>query len=156
MASPGLTLVRALVRQHRWGLVAVGGYLLLIGMARLFVFEPGWPGRDNPAGFAATTTVPVWAGFIYLVAVFSFGLSGDVAGRPSMYPARFFTLPVATATLAGWPMLAGGTAVALLWVGARIAAPWPDVIAPLHVWPGLFAIVFLWWTQVLAWAASGS
>jgi polyhydroxybutyrate depolymerase len=155
MPSPGFTIVRTLARQHRWGLAAVGVYLVLVAVARLLVFEPGWPGRENPGGFAATTIVPLWTAFIYLVAVFSFGLSGDVTARQSMYPARFFTLPVRTATLAGWPMLAGGTAVALLWVGARIAAPWPDVIAALYVWPGLFAIVFLWWTQVLAWAGYG-
>ena len=49
---------------------------------------------------------------MYFLAVFSFGLSGDLAARQSMYPARMFTLPVTTAALAGWPMLYGTAAMA--------------------------------------------
>jgi polyhydroxybutyrate depolymerase len=93
--------------------------------------------------------------FIYLVAIFSFGLSGDVAARQSMYPARLFALPVTTGTLAGWPMLAGSMAVATLWTAARLAAPWADVIAVPFIWPGLLGVVFLLWTQVLAWTGCG-
>ncbi len=44
---------------------------------------------------------------MYFLAVFSFGLSGDLAARQSIYPARMFTLPVTSAALAGWPMLYG-------------------------------------------------
>jgi polyhydroxybutyrate depolymerase len=155
MPSPGLTIVLALARRHRRGLAAIGAYLMLIALARLLIFEPGWPGRDNPGVFAVTTTVPLWMAFIYLVAIFSFGLSGDVAARQSMYPARLFALPVTTDTLAGSPMIAGSIAVATLWTAGRLAAPWPDVIAVPFIWPGLFAVVFLLWTQVLAWTGYG-
>ena len=37
---------------------------------------------------------------MYVLAVFSFGLAGDLTARHSMYPARLFTLPVSTAALA--------------------------------------------------------
>lgn len=48
---------------------------------------------------------------MYCLAVFSYGLSGDLAARQSMYPARMFALPVTTTALAGWPMLYGTSAV---------------------------------------------
>ncbi len=65
---------------------------------------------------------------MYFLAVFSFGLSGDLAARQSMYPARMFTLPVTTAALAGWPMLYGTAAMASLWLATRLFALWPSGI----------------------------
>ena len=62
---------------------------------------------DDDESFAFVVVVPLTATFLYFLAVFSFGLSGDLAARQSMYPARMFTLPVTTAALAGWPMLYG-------------------------------------------------
>jgi len=54
---------------------------------------------------------PLTTTFMYCLAVFSYGLSGDLAARQSMYPARMFALPVTTTALAGWPMLYGTSAV---------------------------------------------
>src|SRR5438128_5839604 len=83
--------------------------------------------------------------------MFSFGLSGDIAARQSMYPARMFTLPVTTVALAGLPMLYGTTAMALLWFGTRLFALWPsDVDVPV-IWPALLAAALLAWTQALTW-----
>src|SRR2546427_2467189 len=48
-------------------------------------------------------SVPLTTTFVYLLAVFSFGFSGDLAARHSMYPVRMFTLPVTNAALVGWP-----------------------------------------------------
>src|SRR5205807_8565969 len=91
------------------------------------------------------------ATFIYFLAVFSFGLSGDLAARESMYPARMLTLPVTTAALAGWPMLYGTAAMAILWLGTRLFALWPsDVDVPV-IWPALLAASLLAWTQALTW-----
>ena len=67
--------------------------------------------------------IPLTVTFTYFLAVFSFGLAGDLAARQSMYPARMFTLPVTTAALAGWPMLYGAAAMALLWLATRLLAP---------------------------------
>ena len=62
---------------------------------------------DSAERFGVVVMVPLTTTFMYVLTVFSFGLSGDVAGRPSLYPARMFTLPVSTAELALWPMLYG-------------------------------------------------
>ena len=58
---------------------------------------------------------------MYFLAVFSFGLAGDLAARQSIYPARMFTLPVTTAALAGWPMLYGAAAMASLWLATALS-----------------------------------
>ena len=92
---------------------------------------------------------------MYFLAVFSFGLTGDLAARQSMYPARMFTLPVTTAALAGWPMLYGTAAMAILWLATALLARWPWGIEVPLVWPALLAAVFLAWTQVLMWMPYG-
>jgi hypothetical protein len=155
MRSPALAIAWEFRQRHRWGLIAVAGYLLLLGTARLLILEPWRPDLDDPGSFAATTAVPMWSAFVYLVAVFSFGLAGDVAARQSMYPARLFTLPVTTAALAGWPMLYGTAAVVSLWVVARLLAPWPSGIDVPVMWPPLFVAAFLAWTQVVTWMPYG-
>ena len=65
---------------------------------------------------------------MYFLAVFSFGLAGDLAARHSIYPARMFTLPVTTAALAGWPMLYGTATMASLWVATALLALRPSGI----------------------------
>ena len=56
---------------------------------------------DSDETFALAVMGPITVTFTYCLAVFTYGLSGDIAGRPSMYPRRLFTLPVSTAALAG-------------------------------------------------------
>src|SRR5256886_8168685 len=43
---------------------------------------------DPPDGRAAVVVTPLTATYFYLVAAFSFGLAGDLAARPSIYPDR--------------------------------------------------------------------
>jgi hypothetical protein len=105
--------------------------------------------------FAATVIVPVSILTYYLLAVFSFGLTGDVAARQSMYPARMFTLPVTTAALAGWPMLYGTATMAGLWLAATRFTVWPSGVDVPLVWPALFIAASLAWTQVLMWMPYG-
>jgi hypothetical protein len=155
MRSPAAAFAWEFGRRHRWGWVAVAGYLLLMAAGRLLMLDPWQPVEIDPALFAATTFVPLWSATVYLVAVFSFGLAGDMAARQSMYPTRFFTLPVTTAALASWPMLYGVAAVAGLWVAGLTLAPWPKTLVVPVSWPPLFAAVFLAWVQVLAWMPSG-
>jgi hypothetical protein len=95
--------------------------------------------------------VPLTATFIYFLAVFSFGLSGDLAARQSIYPARMFTLPVTTAALAGLPMLYGTTATAILWFATRLLGVWQSGVAVPIFWPALLAASLLAWTQALTW-----
>ena len=80
------------------------GYLFVLAMIKLVIFERGQRVDLDDESFAFLVAVPVTATFIYFLAVFSFGLSGDLAARESMYPARMLTLPVTTAALAGLPM----------------------------------------------------
>jgi hypothetical protein len=148
----------ALGRRHRWGLAATGLYLVSLAALRIAklgsraaaVFSEEWH-------FALAVTVPSSLVFMYFLAVFSFGLDGDLAGRRSMFPARMFTLPVTNGALAGWPMLYGTTAVAGLWAATRLLGlgMWPaDLRLPI-VWPALFAAVILAWTQALTWMPYG-
>ncbi len=99
--------------------------------------------------------VPLTATFMYFLAVFSFGLTGDLAARQSMYPARMFTLPVTTAALAGWPMLFGTAVMAILWLAMRLVGVWPSGVDVPVVWPALLASALLAWAQALTWMPYG-
>ena len=92
---------------------------------------------------------------MYFLAVFSYGLAGDLTARHSLYPARMFTLPVSTAALAGWPMLYGTTTLAGLWVAAALIALRPSGVPAPLIWPALFAAAFIAWLQVFAWMPYG-
>jgi hypothetical protein len=120
MRSPAAAFAWEFHRRHRWGLVALAGYLLVVGACTLLLLGPGQPvDLKSPLSVAALVVVPLSAASMYFLAVFSFGLAGDLAARQSMYPARLFTLPVTTAALAGWPMLYGTVVIAILWLAAR-------------------------------------
>ncbi len=110
---------------------------------------------DSAERFGVVVMVPLTATFMYVLTVFSFGLSGDVAGRPSMYPARMFTLPVSTTELALWPMLYGGAAMVLLWLATRFLAAWPSGFDIPVIWPALAAVSLLAWTQAVTWLPYG-
>lgn len=139
-------------RHHRWGLMAVAVYLVVIAVIRLVMLGPGKGVEfETDEIFALVVIVPLSSTFMYFLAVFSFGLSGDIAARESMYPARMFALPVTSAALAGWPMLYGSVAMALLWFGTRLFAIWPAGLDLPVIWPGLLAPAFLAWLQALTW-----
>src|SRR5260221_6067767 len=107
MRPPPAAVAWELRRRHRWGLIAVTGYLLGLAAVRLLFLAPG-QGIDveSAPGFALAVIVPLASTFMYFLAVFSFGLSGDIAARQSIYPARMFALPGTTAPLAGGPIAA--------------------------------------------------
>jgi hypothetical protein len=156
MRSPGRAIAWELGRRHRWGLLAIAGYLLLLGLLNLAILGPGERLDSNRMGvFAATVSVPMTAAAFYLVAVFTFGLSGDVVARPSMYPTRFFRLPVPTAALVNWPMLLGTASIVALWFLARLVAPLPASFNIPLWWPPAFAAVVLAWAQALTWLPYG-
>jgi hypothetical protein len=134
--------------------MAISGYLLALGAIRLLILDPG-RGIDfeDAPSFALAVVVPVCSTFMYFLAVFSFGLSGDLAARQSMYPVRMFALPVTTAGLAGWPMFYGTAAIAILWFATRVLAVWPAGVNVPIVWPALLAASLLAWTQALTWTS---
>src|SRR2546426_3256039 len=135
--------------------MAVAGYLLVVATIRFLILEPGEPVRVDSLRFAAVASVPLTTTFVYLLAVFSFGFAGDLAARESLYPARLSTLPVTTAALAGWPMLYGSAATAILWLAARLLAVWPSGTEIPVMWPALLGATLLAWTQALTWMPYG-
>src|SRR5947208_6059879 len=155
MRSPAVAIGWEFRRRHRWGLIAVAGYLFVVAMIRFLILERGEPVLVDSGRFVALVSVPRRAAFVYLLAVFSFGFAGDLAARHSMYPARMFTLPVTNAALVGWPMLYGTAAVAVLWLAARLFAVWPSGIDIPVIWPALLAAALLAWTQALTWMPYG-
>jgi hypothetical protein len=131
-------------------------YWLVLGAYRFWFMDSNEPVRIAPPdGNVALVIVPFTNGFMYLLAVFSFGLAGDLAGRSSIFPTRLFSLPISTAALAGWPMLYGSAAVAALWWATVAFAKWPWGFDLPLIWPALLAAVFLAWTQVLMWMPYG-
>jgi hypothetical protein len=152
MHSPAQALGWQFHRRHRWGLIGLTIYFLALGTIKLVVVAAGRPIRlDSPQSFAFVVVVPLSATFTYFLAIFSFGLSGDLAARQSMFPPRMFTLPVTATGLAGWPMLYGTIAMAVLWLATRFLALWPSGIEVPIVWPALLAASLLAWTQALTW-----
>ncbi len=157
MRAPALAIAWEFRRQHRWGLVALVGYVPFLIAFKLLILGPEAtvelvPLDDMPSPAAV---VPFSVLFGYLLAVFSFGFAGDLAARQSIYPARMFALPVTTGVLAGWPMLYGTLAMAsLLLATALMARSLWRLDAPL-IWPAVYAATFLAWTQVLAWMPYG-
>src|SRR2546429_5926666 len=155
MRSPALASGWEFRRRHRWGLPAVAGYLFVVATIRFLILGPGEPVLVDSVRFAAVVSVPLTTTFVYLLAVFSFGFTGDLAARHSMYPARTFPLPVTNAALVGWPMLYGTASMAILWLAARLFAVWPSGIAIPLIWPALLAAALLAWTQALTWMPYG-
>ena len=160
MRSAGVAFAWEFCHRYRWGLLALIGYLVFMVTTDVLILEPGeavgWDGSPNiPSRFAGAVVVPVSLLTYYFLAVFSFGLAGDVAARESLYPARLFTLPVTSAALAGWPMLYGTATLAGLWLATTRFVVWPAGVDLPLIWPALFVAASLAWTQVLMWMAYG-
>lgn len=152
MRSAAAAIAWEFRQRHRWGLIAIGGYVLVLATIRLLILEPGHRVNfHDEQSFALMVVVPLTATFMYFLAVFSFGLAGDLVARQSIYPARMFTLPVTTAALAGWPMFYGTAAMAILWLATRLLVLWPSGFDIPMIWPGLLAASLLAWTQALTW-----
>lgn len=156
MRSPAAAIAWEFGRRYRWGLAALAGYLLALGVIKLLILAPAPPvDLERSQSMWFLVLAPLTAAFIFLLAAFSFGLDGDFAARQSIYPARLFTLPVTTAALAGWPMLYGAAAAAGLWLATALLALRPSGLHVPLIWPALLAASFLAWTQALAWMPYG-
>src|SRR5437868_13376347 len=114
MRSPALAIGWEFLGRHRWGLIAVVGYLFIVATIRFLILGPGEPVLVDSVRFAGLVSVPLTTTFVYLLAVFSFGFAGDLAARHSMYPARMFSLPVTNAAIVGWTLLYFTVAMAIL------------------------------------------
>jgi hypothetical protein len=150
--SPAAAVGWEFRQRHRRGLIVFIGYALVLAVIKLVILERGLPIKlDSPESFAFVVMLPLTATFTYSLAVFSFGLDGDIAARQSMYPARKFTQPVTTRALAWWPMSYGSAAMVILWLATRLFALWPSGINVPIMWPALLAASLLAWTQALTW-----
>ena len=156
MRSPAAAIAWEFRQHHRWGLTALGAYLFILAAIKLLFFQPGERiAFDDVRTFAFSVVVPLTSTCIYFMAVFSYGLSGDLAARESMYPRRMFTLPVTSAALAGWPMLYGAVAMMLLWAATRLFGAWPIGVDVPVIWPALLGASLMAWTQALTWLPYG-
>jgi hypothetical protein len=152
MTAVGTAIAWQFWRRHRRGLLAIAAYFAILALIRIIILDPGTHFTlDAAESFAMVVVVPLSATFMYCLAIFTFGLDGDIAARESMYPARMFTLPVSTTALTFWPMLYGAVVMALLWFATRLLAVFPAGMPVPVVWPALLAVVLLAWTQALTW-----
>ncbi len=88
MRSPAQAIAWEFRRRHRWGPVALAGYVLVVSTFKLLILGPGYTVTlDPPDGMATVVIVPFSALFMYFLAVFSFGFAGDLAARQSISPA---------------------------------------------------------------------
>src|SRR5258708_9249814 len=100
MRSPAAAIAWEFRQRYRWGLMALTGYLLVLGPIKLLILGLGQRVNFDDVSFALVVIVPVTATFIYLLAGFTFGLSGEPAPRPSLSPPPLFSRPVTTPPLA--------------------------------------------------------
>jgi hypothetical protein len=153
MHSAASAFAWELRQRHRWGLLAVLVSIAALAVIRLVVAGAGRIAFSNDETFAIALVVPMSATFMYFLAIFSFGLAGDIAARQSIFPARMFTLPVTSSALAGWPMLYGSIAMMILWLVTRLIGAWPAGVAVPLFWPFLLGPALMAWTQALTWMA---
>src|SRR5436190_9330072 len=137
----------------RWGFTIFAVCLATFAAIKFFVLGAGYPVEGGTAAFIY---VPTTFLAFYLVGMFTHGLTGDLSGRHSIYPARFFTLPLSNTALAFWPMLYATTSAITVWlifagfmriVGATIQFPW--------TWPALMLAGYFVWMQALMWMPYG-
>lgn len=151
MRTPAAAFAWEFLRRHRHGLLALLVAILVLGAIKIVYLNAHERMDLDEVTFALLLPVPLSGAFFYLLAVFTFGISGDIAARESMYPRRMFTLPVPSAALAGWPMLYGCAAMVLLWVAIRIVGVFPPDFEVPKYWPALFGASLIAWTQALTW-----
>ena len=139
-------------QRHRWGLAVIVAYFVALAILKWTLHGAPVVFRDEES-FAFAVITPLAATFIYFLAVFTYGLDGDIAAPQSMYPPRMYTLPLSAAGLAGWPMLFGGAAMAALWLATRALAVWPAGERIPVMWPALLGASLMAWTQALTWTS---
>ncbi|MBW3670268.1 MAG: hypothetical protein KY432_01205 [Acidobacteria bacterium] len=151
MRTPAVAIAWEFRQRHRWGLIAVLAAILTLGGIKIALLTPQAPLELHDVTYALLIPVPLSGAFLYLLAVFTFGIAGDLAARESMYPSRMFTLPVPSAALAGWPMLYGCASMVLWWFAMRTVGTFPPDWEVPRIWPALFAASLLAWAQALTW-----
>src|SRR5690349_21877974 len=152
MQSPAAAVAWEFRARHRWWMLGVVVYLVVLAAIKVVGVARSVPlYTDSSEAFAFMVMVPLASTATYFLAVFTFGLDGDLAARQSMYSSRRFTLPISTTALTVWPMLYGTAAMVMLWLALRTFATWPAGIVIPRFWPAFLATSLLTWTQALTW-----
>ena len=83
MRSPAAAIAWEFRARHRWGLIALAVYLVVLVAIKLAMVASGRTvALESAWSFALVVVVPLTTTFMYFLAVFSFGLAGDLAARP--------------------------------------------------------------------------
>ena len=152
MTRAARALAWELAHKHRLGFAGIGLYVIAIVVIRIGFFDFGETvPMEEGEKFAILVIVPVTIVIVYLLAVFTYGFSGDVGARQSMFPSRLFTLPVSSTELALWPMVFGTTLVAALWLITRAFLVLPTGVPVPFFWPAAAIAALLAWAQALTW-----
>src|SRR5690348_1089702 len=100
MKSPGRALAWEFWRRHRWGWIAIAGYLVVMASVKAWALSSGHAvGTGDEETFGLFVMGPFSATILFAITVFSFGYSGDLSGRESMFPSRLLRLPITTRAL---------------------------------------------------------
>src|SRR5690349_24774848 len=142
MQSPAAAVAWEFRARHRWGMLGVVVYLVVLAAIKVVGVARGVPlYTDSSEAFAFMVMVPLASTVTYFLAVFTFGLDGDLAARQSMYPSRRLALPVTTTALTVWPMLYGGAAMVTRCLALRTFAIWPSGLSHVPwVWPAFLPL----------------
>src|SRR6188768_318103 len=91
MRSPASAIDWELRKRYLPTLIAIVCYLLILDAVKALIGSMIQPVRLEHDGRLGVAIAPLSVAFLYFLAVFSFGLQGDLGGRASLYPARLFT-----------------------------------------------------------------
>ena len=158
MHAPTTAVLWQTWRRHRWVLIAIAVWFLVISSLSHALSDGVIFGMDlfvhkDAIIFMLLLAIcPLICG-LFPIFVYSYG--ADIASKQSIFPTRMFTLPITTRDLVGWPMLYGTIIVALTWlaVASFVLRPiW--VNAPLW-WPAFFLASCLAWIQAMSWRPFG-
>ena len=72
MRSPARAIAWEFRQQHRWGLVALASYFVIMATFKFLILGVGRPGNWDDLRFALVVVVPLATTFTYLLAVFTF------------------------------------------------------------------------------------
>ena len=156
MRSGGAAIAWEFARRHRLAWMAMAAYIAVLAALRLWTLASGHViSVEDDENFGLFVMFPLSACFFYTVTAFTFGMSGDLAARESMFPARLLRLPLTTTALAAWPMLYGAVTIGVLWIALRSLAIYPPNIPIPKVWPAFLGVAILAWAQALTWMPYG-
>jgi hypothetical protein len=134
-----------------WGRRRILTTLTLAWLVVLAVVVQVLPAGPQDVKVIGPLSIPLWSLLVVLAALFSHGDQADILARDSGYPRRLFTLPLPTAALAGWPLVLGGGALALLWLPLAGLILRPVGLAVPLEWGAVFLVALLAWLQALTW-----